>query len=259
MPRDPKATGIVRELDKIVDTFVDNTRYFQEPYNWGRAQMFVYQHRLNTRHRNSVLKLKVATNTPDWETRLRIIGASTEEIIADNEFGGGLPHWQLLENVGIAIGMSKEKIRAAKPLTSTQLAWNAWNGLMGNTHWLLGLVGNVICERTNISGYGTINPIFKAHGWCGGLERVRWKELTGLPESKLKFFKLHEAADEVHSDVGWKAVGRQAEKLHMEDEVLEAARQNLAVWEHYLNGIADAGDEINKSRPKGKLRLAASR
>ena len=78
------------------------------------------------RDENTVLKLKVATNTPDWETRLRIIGASTEEIIADKEFGGGLPHWQLLENVGIAISMSKEKIRSAKPLKSTQLAWNAW-------------------------------------------------------------------------------------------------------------------------------------
>jgi hypothetical protein len=45
----------------------------------------------------------------------------------------------------------------------------------------------------------------------------------------------------------------------MEDDVLETARQNLAVWEHYLNGIADAGDEIDKSRPKGKLRVASSR
>jgi hypothetical protein len=31
----------------------------------------------------------------------------------------------------------------------------------------------------------------------------------------------------------------------MEHVVLEAARQNLAVWELYLNGIGDAGDELD--------------
>ena len=49
----------------------------------GRARMFALQHRLNTRQRNSVLKLKVATNCPDWETRMRVIGACSEEVIAD--------------------------------------------------------------------------------------------------------------------------------------------------------------------------------
>ena len=92
MPRDPKATGFIAELDKRLHRFCNRLRFVQEPLNQGRAQMFVMQHRLNTRQRNSVLKLKVATNTPDWDTRLRIIGACSEELIADQEFGGGLPH-----------------------------------------------------------------------------------------------------------------------------------------------------------------------
>lgn len=244
MPRDPKATGVVRELDAILNDFMNETRYFHEPYNLGRAQTFVMQHRLNTRYRNSVLKLKVATNCPDWETRLRIIGASAEEIIADDEFGGGLPHWQILENLGVAMGMSRAKIRAATPIKTTQLAWNAWTGLMDSKHWLLGLVANVVAERANISGYGK-GGMLKKHGWFGQ-ERARWKEATGLADAQLGFFKLHEAADEIHSDLGWKAVAEQARKLRMEDEVLDAARQNLAVWELYLNGIGDAGDELNK-------------
>lgn len=257
MPRDPKATGVVKELDGILSDFMNNTRYFQEPYNLGRAQTFVMQHRLNTRYRNSVLKLKVATNCPDWETRLRIIGASAEEIIADDEFGGGLPHWQILENLGVAMGMSRNKIRAATPIKTTQLAWNAWNGLMDNKHWLLGLVANVVAERANISGYGK-GGLLKKHGWFG-LERARWKEATGLPDDKLGFFKLHEAADEIHSDLGWKAVAGQAKKLRMEDEVLDAARQNLAVWELYLNGIGDAGDELDKVlRSQARLRRKAA-
>ncbi len=257
MPRDPKATGVIRELDNILSDFMNETRYFQEPYNLGRAQTFVLQHRQNTRYRNSVLKLKVATNCPDWETRLRIIGASAEEIIADDEFGGGLPHWQILENLGVAMGMSRAKIRAATPLKTTQLAWNAWTGLMDSKHWLLGLVANVVAERANISGYGK-GGLLKKHGWFGH-ERARWKDVTGLPDDKLGFFKLHEAADEIHSDLGWKAVAEQARKLRMEDDVLDAARQNLAVWELYLNGIGDAGDELDKQlRSQARARRKAA-
>ena len=90
------------------------------------------QHRLNTRYRNSVLKLKVATNTPDWDTRLRILGACYEELVRDDEFGDGEPHWRILENgAGVAIGMNRAQIRAAKPLPTTQArrgtrGWASW-------------------------------------------------------------------------------------------------------------------------------------
>ena len=254
MPRDPKATGVLKALDQVVEDFMNNTRFFHEPFNVGRAHMFVYQHRQNTRYRNSVLKLKVATNCPDWETRLRVIGAAAEEIIADDEHGGGLPHWQILENLGLNAGMSKAKIRAATPLRSTQLAWNAWHGLMDNKHWLLGLVANVVAERANISGYGKGGEL-KKHGWFGH-ERLRWKKVLGLPDDKLGFFKLHEVADEVHSDLGWKNVSKFAKELRMEEQVVEIGKQNLAVWEHYLNGIGDAGDILNKELKRSGRKAA---
>ncbi len=251
MPRNPKATGFIKELDAKLDDFCNNTRFFNEPFNEGRAQMFVMQHRLNTRQRNSVLKLRVATLTPDWETRLSIIGAASEELIADEEFGGGLPHWQILENLGVTIGMSRAKIRAARPLKTTQMAWNAWAGVMTNCHWLEGLLANVILERPNIRGYG--KGIIKQSGWFG-LERARWKKQFGLTDGQLGFFKLHEEADEIHSDLGWKQLALHAKKLKMEDDLLAVADQNLAIWEHYLNGIGDAGDVLDKT-----LKAKASR
>ena len=45
MPRDINSTGIVAEMDKLLDSFMDNTRYFHEPFNLGRAYTFVLQHR----------------------------------------------------------------------------------------------------------------------------------------------------------------------------------------------------------------------
>lgn len=252
MPRDPKATGFIGELDKRLDDFCIRLRFAQGPMSAGKAQMFVMQHRLNTRQRNSVLKLKVATNTPDWDTRLGIIGACSQELIADDEFGGGLPHWQILENLGLAVGMTRAQIRAAKPLATTQLAWNAWMGLMANCHWLEGLLANVISERTNIAGYGKGD--FRKYGWVG-IERRRWKKLyPQLSEADLKFFRMHGAADEIHSDLGWRNLAEFAERLGMEDRLLDLADQNLVVWELYLDGIGAAGDALDQTLNKPRRR-----
>ena len=75
-----RGATVTARLDAEVDAFVRRTRFFREPFSRGRAQMFVLQHRQNTRQRNSVLKLRVATNCPDWDTRLRIIGACSEDM-----------------------------------------------------------------------------------------------------------------------------------------------------------------------------------
>ena len=86
------SSPVVERLDKEVQDFAMRTRFFHEPMTPGRARNFVRQHRLNTRQRNSVLKLKVATNCPIWEIRLRIIDACSQEIIGDHEHGGGRAH-----------------------------------------------------------------------------------------------------------------------------------------------------------------------
>ena len=233
---------VLSRLDSVVDDFCSRTRFFKEPMTRGRAKMFVMQHRQNTRHRNSVLKLKVATNCPDWETRLKIIGACTQEVIADHEHGHGKAHWQILEELGTYIGMSLEEIQAAKPLDSTLIAWAAWEGMMANRHWLEGIVANTCAERANVPGYG--EGTMRKAGWFG-LERQRWGELFGLNNAQLDFFELHEQADIEHSDMGWQAIAKFSRDLHMEDAVVEACRRNLLVWELYLNGIAAGGDALN--------------
>ena len=202
------AKGVLARLDGAVDDFCRRTRYFREEMTKGRARMFAMQHRLNTRQRNSVLKLKVATNCPDWDTR---------------------------------IGLSRKDIQGAKPIASTQLAWSAWEGLMANRHWLEGIVANTCAERANVPGYGT--GTMKKHGWFG-LERERWGKLFGLSGDELEFFELHEKADIVHSNAGWRAVERFAKRLHMQDAVVAACEKNLQVWEMYLNGIGEAGGRL---------------
>ena len=231
--------GVVARMDRVVNAFVARCRWFHQPMTRGRARTFALQHRLNTRQRNSVLKLKVAANCSDWDTRMRIIRACSEEVIADHEHGGGRPHWRILEDLGVRIGIARKTIQKARPLPSTELAWAAWEGLMANRHWLEGIVANTCAERINVPGYGS--GAFRKHGWFG-IERLRWGRLFKLSDAELEFFELHSEADIEHSDTGWRAVEKFARKLRMEDAAVAACERNLHVWEHYLNGMATAGD-----------------
>lgn len=239
----PRVGSVVARLDREVDAFICRVRFFHEPLTKGRAHMFVLQHRQNTRQRNSVLKLRVATNCPDWDVRMRIIGACSEEIIADHEHGGGRPHWAILEELGTKVGLKRAAIQKAKLLASTQLCWLAWEALMSNRHWLEGLIANTCAERTNIPGYG--DGAIRKYGWFG-MERTRWRKLFGLKNEDLDFFALHTEADIAHSDLGWRTVAENAERLGVVDQVVRACHVNLGVWATYLDGIAAGGDALDR-------------
>ena len=231
----------IARLDEVVHEYAKRVRMFNEPITLGRAQMFVLQHRQNTRYRNSVLKLRVATNCPEWDIKLSILEAVSEEIIADHEFGDGRPHWMVVEDLGVAIGLDREAIRDAELLPSTRLSWLAWEALMSNRHWLEGLIANTCAERTNVPGYGE-GPL-RDGGWSA-IEGPKWRDAFGLTDEQIVFFSMHADADVKHSDLGWNTVAKYAGELHMEDAVVEACRVNLMVWENYFNGIAAAGDAM---------------
>ena len=235
------STDVIARMDEVVNRYVPRVRMYNEPITLGRARMFVLQHRQNTRYRNSVLKLRVATNCPVWDVKLGILKAVSEEIVADHEFGDGRPHWIVVEDLGVAIGLDREAIRNAELLPSTRLSWLAWEALMTNRHWLEGLVANTCAERVNVPGYGA--GAFRDKG-RSGVEGPKWRDAFGLTDDQLVFFKMHSEADREHSDLGWNTVAKYAADLHMEDAVVEACRVNLMVWQNYWNGIAEAGDRM---------------
>lgn len=241
------ADHVISRLDAVVDNFSRRTRYFHEPFTESRARMFAKQHRLNTRQRNSVLKLKVATNIPQWNLRLDVIGACAEEIISDPEFFEGKAHWQVLQELGEKIGMPADEIESAEPLPTTKVAWYAWDGLMANRHWLEGLIAITCAERANVPGYGP-EGIMREHGWFA-MERERWQNLFDLADDDLVFFSKHEEADIIHSERGWRTVAERAQELRMEDAVVKACYENLLVWEIYLNGIGDSADALERGEP----------
>src|SRR5688572_10519831 len=118
--------SVLRRMNRVVDAFVAGCRWFHEPLTRGRARMFALQHRLNTRPRTSVLKLKVATNCTDWDARMRVMGARSDVESADKEHGRGRAHWRILEDLGVRIGLKRSELGRARPLPSTELAWAAW-------------------------------------------------------------------------------------------------------------------------------------
>ena len=235
------ASDVISRLDEVVHDFVMRTPIFHEPITMGRARMFVLQHRQNTRYRNSVLKLRVATNCPVWDVKLGILEAVSEEIIADDEFGDGRPHWKIVEDLGVALGLKREDIVNSELLPSTQLSWLAWDALMSNRHWLEGLIANTCAERTNVPGYG--EGEVREKGWMA-VEGPKWRDAFGRDDDQLMFFGMHAEADVKHSDLGWNSVAEHATRLGMEDAVVEACRVNLMVWENYWNGICAGGDAL---------------
>jgi pyrroloquinoline quinone (PQQ) biosynthesis protein C len=235
------AKSVIQGLDAVVDKYCKRNRFQNEEMTLGRAQMFVRQHRLNTRQRNSVLKLRVATNTPDWDTKIRIIKACSQEIVADDEFGHGRPHWEIIEDLGVALGLKRDEIRATRPLPTTEVAWAAWEGLMSNKHWLEGIIANACAERANVPGYGLGENRDHGNSW---LQRKNWKRLFNLTDEQLEFWAVHAVADIDHSNLAWEAIAENAEKLQMEDAVIHACDVNLKVWEIYWHGICDAGDGL---------------
>jgi len=200
--------------------------------------MFALQHRLNTRQRNSVLKLKVATNCSDWDTRLRIIQACSEEVIADHEHGGGRPHWKILEDLGLRIGLKRRALQDARPLPSTELAWAAWEGLMANRHWLEGIVANTCAERINVpatAGGSSEGTAGSASSGCAGEScsavgrRARVLRAAHRGRHRALEHRLARGG-EIRQEA---AHGRRRG---------ESLREQPVRVEHYLNGIAAAGD-----------------
>lgn len=236
--------NVIERLDEVVHDYACRVRMFNEEITPGRAKTFILQHRQNTRFRNSVCKLKVATNCPEWDVKLGIIEACSEEIIADHEFGDGRPHWQIVEDLGVDLGLERDAIQNSELLSSTRMCWLAWETLTGNRHWLEGLMANTCAERVNVPGYGKGD--FYDKGWFG-VEGPKWQKAFGLSDPQLQFFGMHSVADIKHSDLGWNTVAKYAAKLHMEDQVVEACRVNLMVWENYLNGISEAGDKMDEA------------
>ena len=107
---------------------------------------------------------------------------------------------------------------------------------MATTHWLEGLIANMCAERTNIPGYGT--GIMRGAGWFG---KRTLGQLFPLTKDQLKFSQIHGPADIGHSNLDWGNVAKYARQLRMEGNVVQACRDNLVVWEAYLNGIGAAG------------------
>jgi pyrroloquinoline quinone (PQQ) biosynthesis protein C len=231
---------VIARLDEVVDEYCKSNRFYAAYPTPEMAKMWIKQHRLNTRIRNSVMKLAVATNCPIWDVRMKIIGASAEELIADHEHGEGKAHWQIIEELGVSIGLSLEEIRSAEPIRTTRIAWLAWETLCRNRHWLEGLVANTCAERANVPGYG--NGFFREVGHSG-VRRVQYAEAFGLGDDQLAFFKVHSVADIEHSNLGWQTVAKYAKEYSMEDQVVEACRVNLDVWKLYWEGILDAANE----------------
>lgn len=233
---------LVKKMDEILEEGLERINYFSEEITPGKARMFVLQHRLNSRYRNSTLKLRVATNCTVWEIKINILEACSEEILGDYKYFDGKPHWKMLEELGLQLGLKKEQIQSERPLRTTRAAWFMYEGLMSNTHWLLGLLGNTCMERAFIPNHGRKILLNKG---VALFEYERWMQALKLKPDQLTFFYIHSKADVEHSENGWKNIAKYAKRFGLEEEILRHLEMNMFAWKTYYDGVNEAGKKLD--------------
>jgi len=192
------------------------------------AKILVQQWGVFTRHSRRCWAYVVG-NCPYVEVRKFIV----KENLYEEEALEGHSHFELLVRMGQALGLSREEIESAQPLSTTVVALHAWEALTKNRSWYEGAAAKAVLEMGNKPQCGH----FSAR------EGERWMRQLKLTREQVEFWLLHDVVDQVHGggtvDLLERFLPGEAER----QAALRAAEESLMAWKIYLDGIHDAGVE----------------
>ncbi len=197
------------------------------PYSRDRltaegAQVLVKQWGIFTRHSRRCWAYVVG-NCPHVEVRRFIV----TENLYEEEALEGHSHFEMLLDMGGAVGLKRETVESAKPLPATLVALHAWEALTKNRTWYEGAAAKAILEMVN-------NPYTTFSGDQGRW----WMRRLNISQDDVKFWFLHSSVDQVH---GGGLVALMDEKyLETQGEreaAITAAQESMMVWGVYFDGM----------------------
>jgi pyrroloquinoline quinone (PQQ) biosynthesis protein C len=194
------------------------------------AVEFVKQFGLFPRHSRQCWA-NVVGNCPVLEVRRFVVAENLWEEEANEETS----HYQLLVDMGVALGLTEEEINNAEPIGSTQTAFLAWETLTRNLPWIEGLASKGSLEALNQATTGNL----------AGRSAQHWMENLGLSEEDVKFWTVHSELDQDHAHETLEIIGRYATEQDL-DRSYAAARKSHAAWIVLMNGIADHVLELSQ-------------
>lgn len=184
---------------------------------------FVKQFGLFPRHSRQCWA-NVVGNCPVLEVRRFVV----TENLWEEEANEATSHYQLLVDMGVALGLTEDEITNAEPIASTQTAFLAWETLTRNLPWIEGLAAKGSLEALNQAETGNLS----------GLSAKRWMDNLGLSEKDVAFWGVHSELDQDHAHETLEVISKYATEQDL-DRAYVAARKSHGVWLVLMNGIAD--------------------
>ncbi|MGH7773568.1 MAG: TenA family transcriptional regulator [Candidatus Binatia bacterium] len=169
----------------------------------------------------------VAANCPEHDVRKFLAGNIYEEEIGESGQGS---HYELLVRQGMALGLTREEIDRAEPLSSTLLAINAIENVCRNHSWLEGLAATTGLECVN-------HPAVRRKGGTIIINDVRAWQHLGLSDHQLRSRTVHMEGDEGHAEEGLRMLAQYAPTNELQEKAVSAASCAILAFRTLVEGI----------------------
>lgn len=222
------------EIDALILRYMENIRWFDYSENRLTSQgagEYVKQHGVFTRH-SRCCWAQVVGNCPEVEARRFIVAENLYEEEGSDENS----HYLKLVRMGQALGLTAEQVHRATPLPSTRAAMLIWETLCKDRHWILGCVAKASLEQVNQVQCGEMSAT----------EGHRWMRTLGLSKDEVEFWLMHDELDKEHGSGAFELALKYLPEARGIDraDVLTAVEDSMMAWKIFLDGIADAAQEV---------------
>jgi len=221
-------------LDEICREHIEEgrrTRMRDLPLTPARGRLIALQRALFNKNRRDCWGA-VQCSAP-LEVKRVIWQHEQEELIRDPRCGSD--HYSLHVRRCMALGLAREEIEDAQPLSSSRAAFYAWLYIARTKPWPQALASSSILERAA-----------NMMGAAGEMRRQteRWIKELGLTERDMEVSTANENADGDHSDMMAAVFEQYATTRELQELVLRGARESLEINRTFVVGLTDAAKQL---------------
>jgi len=229
MDQHRRARTLIDEIAEYTLKVGKEISWFCDPLTPGRGREYMLQHVLRNRLLSSVLRPAWMSRCPDLEVVRKTIGQIRQELVMDDAIGTG--HMAILRQMGRNIGLTDAEIETVTPHPLVDAAFNIWENICRNRHWIAGWL-------TNSADEFILSTLPK-----NNFRPEAWKETFGLNDEQVFFFSYHLKADEDHAGQQvWEPILRNLKREEEHAEILAGLSTALVGEKLFYQGICDAGD-----------------
>jgi pyrroloquinoline quinone (PQQ) biosynthesis protein C len=202
----------------------------------AKAKLYLTQLNHYVRNRRHCWS-NVMANSPIIEVKQRILDHEYEEMVQDEYSDAG--HLDLVYREAKEVGLSQEQLLSAPALPITQACTNGWLWIAAHRPWQASLAASSAMELENDSrllhdlGEGTASHMLKV-----------WSRDLGFKPEQMPNMAAHSKADEKHSEMFLEIFERHVPP-HMQQLVLDTAKESFAIYGAYYAGLAAAMNELS--------------